>query len=291
VGSHSGSPRSTLLTYPVPCLFVPSNAKRASSAQKVSCQKLYKNSSSPSWLSHVRSALLSLFFYHRHQGSNIVKWLNDFRWGLDWQSGLLNTAIHNPWLHFTKHCHTHASVLSHCLHCSAWWRIPTAVVSLLPGSRPCRPTTISHQLPSQCCREARPTVSRPVCLCARYSSGTFVQFYPFFFLIIFRQLKVCWCGRPFWRKVGSVVFSCCWASPAQSSSGLSRAGPMIFYCLNVWDPTSLNYQVPAFTFSKKRIVQLYLQVFGCSDPKFQLSSLYSFGTEYTEDNDSKTTVA
>jgi hypothetical protein len=32
----------------------------------------------------------------------------------------------------------------------------------------------------------------------------------------------------------SVVFSCCWASPAESFSGLSPAGLLtIFYCLNI----------------------------------------------------------
>jgi hypothetical protein len=40
-------------------------------------------------------------------------------------------------------------------------------------------------------------------------------------------------GRPFWWEVGSIVFSCYWASPALSFSSLSSMGLMnIFYCLN-----------------------------------------------------------
>jgi hypothetical protein len=31
-------------------------------------------------------------------------------------------------------------------------------------------------------------------------------------------------GRPLWRDIGSVVFSCCWASPAQSFSSLESRG-------------------------------------------------------------------
>jgi hypothetical protein len=42
----------------------------------------------------------------------------------------------------------------------------------------------------------RPTVSRPVRLSARHPSGTHDQFSPLLSLIIFRQLRVCWCGAP-----------------------------------------------------------------------------------------------
>jgi hypothetical protein len=40
--------------------------------------------------------------------------------------------------------HTDTSVLSHGLHCAAWYRLPTVDVPLLPGSRPRRLTAISH---------------------------------------------------------------------------------------------------------------------------------------------------
>jgi hypothetical protein len=41
--------------------------------------------------------------------------------------------------------------------------------------------------------------------------------------------------RPFWRKDGSVIYCCCWTSPAQPLSSLSPAGlKTIFYCPNVF---------------------------------------------------------
>jgi hypothetical protein len=45
-------------------------------------------------------------------------------------------------------------------------------------------------------------------------------------------------GRSLWREDGSVVYNCCWSSPAQSFSGPSPVGlTTIFYCL--WFETSL----------------------------------------------------
>jgi hypothetical protein len=39
-------------------------------------------------------------------------------------------------------------------------------------------------------------------------------------------------GRSLWREDGSVVYNCCWSSPAQSFSGQSLMGlATIFYCL------------------------------------------------------------
>jgi hypothetical protein len=39
-------------------------------------------------------------------------------------------------------------------------------------------------------------------------------------------------GRSLWRKDGSVVYNCCWSSPAQSLSGPAPVGlATIFYCL------------------------------------------------------------
>jgi hypothetical protein len=62
-------------------------------------------------------------------------------------------------------------------------------------------------------------------------------FFPFLsFLISFRHLRFLDVGRPLWREVGSVVFNCCWALPAQSFSGLSPAELItISYCLNFCD--------------------------------------------------------
>jgi hypothetical protein len=39
-------------------------------------------------------------------------------------------------------------------------------------------------------------------------------------------------GRPLWREDGSVVYNCCWPSPAQSFSGPIPVGLVtVFYCL------------------------------------------------------------
>jgi hypothetical protein len=40
----------------------------------------------------------------------------------------------NSWLHFANDSRTQTGVLSHCLHCAAWWRFPTADVFLPPSS-------------------------------------------------------------------------------------------------------------------------------------------------------------
>jgi hypothetical protein len=41
-------------------------------------------------------------------------------------------------------------------------------------------------------------------------------------------------GRPLWREDGSVVYNCCWPSPAQSFSSRSPVGLVaMFYCLRL----------------------------------------------------------
>jgi hypothetical protein len=55
-------------------------------------------------------------------------------------------------------------------------------------------------------------------------------------------------GRPLWREVGSVVFSCCWATPAQPFSALSPTGLIsIVYCLSFWDSPAWGYLFPLGT--------------------------------------------
>jgi hypothetical protein len=64
-------------------------------------------------------------------------------------------------------------------------------------------------------------------------------------------------GRPLWLEVGSVVWSCCRNSPAQSSSGLSPTGLLtIFYSL-IWDSPNLEGQVPVFMSPRNRVTLKY----------------------------------
>jgi hypothetical protein len=91
----------------------------------------------------------------------------------------------------------------------------------------------------------RATVSRPVRPGIRHSSGTRDQFFPFSLWLFFWQFWVCWCGRPLWREVGSVLFSFCRSSPAQPFSDPSPTGLMsIVYCLYFWDsPNQVKVKV------------------------------------------------
>jgi hypothetical protein len=72
----------------------------------------------------------------------------------------------------------------------------------------------------------RPTVSRPVCLGWSTHLNLTTKF-----LILSDSCVFVDVGRSLWRENGSVVYSCCWASPAQSFSVPSPVGfATIFYC-------------------------------------------------------------
>jgi hypothetical protein len=54
-------------------------------------------------------------------------------------------------------------------------------------------------------------------------------------------------GVPSLTRGGSVVYNCCWPSPAQSFSGLSPAGFMtLFYCLRFETPSAWRARTPCF---------------------------------------------
>jgi hypothetical protein len=73
----------------------------------------------------------------------------------------------------------------------------------------------------------RPTVSRLVCLGAWHPSGAHD-----WVCITVGQLLVSWCGRPLWQEDGSMVYSCCWASPAQSLLSPNPARIMILFTVS-----------------------------------------------------------
>jgi hypothetical protein len=54
------------------------------------------------------------------------------------------------------------------------------------------------------------------------------------FLLLSNGCGLVYVGRSLWREDGSVVYNCCWPSPAQSFSGQSLVGlATLFYCLRV----------------------------------------------------------
>jgi hypothetical protein len=103
----------------------------------------------------------------------------------------------------------------------------------------------------------RPTVSRPVCPGVKPPSGPVINF------SFSLKFSLDSCGfvillRPLWREDGSVIYCCCWFSPAQLRSGLSPAGLKTnFFCPNSWEFPNLEGQVPIFISPRNRVAEIY----------------------------------
>jgi hypothetical protein len=65
-----------------------------------------------------------------------------------------------------------------------------------------------------------PTFSRPTCPGVRPTGTRDQLFFPFSLKLSLDRCRCVNLGRPLWREVGSVTYSCCWASPSQRSSKL-----------------------------------------------------------------------
>jgi hypothetical protein len=77
-----------------------------------------------------------------------------------------------------------------------------------------------------------PTVSRPVCPGVKPHLGPKTTF-----SLLSDSYQFVNLGRYFWIKDGSLVYNCCWPSPAQLFSGPGPPGlTTIFYCLRFETP-------------------------------------------------------
>jgi hypothetical protein len=60
-------------------------------------------------------------------------------------------------------------------------------------------------------------------------------------------------GRPLWREVGSVLFICCWASPAQSFLVWVPRDYKHILWSQYWGSPNLEGEVPLFIFLRNRV--------------------------------------
>jgi hypothetical protein len=101
----------------------------------------------------------------------------------------------------------------------------------------------------------RPTVSRPVSLGINTHLGAKTGF-----LLVLDSFGFVDVGRPLCREDSSVVYNCCWASPAQSFSGPSPAGLMtVLYYLRFETPITWRIRSLLFMSPRNRVFQLYSQ--------------------------------
>jgi hypothetical protein len=119
----------------------------------------------------------------------------------------------------------------------------------------------------------RPTVSRPVCLGVKLHLGPTTRF-----LILPDNCRFVDVGRPLWRENWSVVYNCCWSSPAQSFSGPSPTGLMtIFYCTGSRLPPTWRVRAPVYISSRNRVAQSCPQAMGSLFVAYYDSQGYDVG--------------
>jgi hypothetical protein len=98
----------------------------------------------------------------------------------------------------------------------------------------------------------RPTVSRSICgLVSSPHLGLMARF-----LLLSDSCVFVEAGRLLWREEWSVVYNCCWTSPALSFWGLSPAGFMtLFYCLRLETPQPEGSGRSIYTPPRNRMTQ------------------------------------
>jgi hypothetical protein len=74
------------------------------------------------------------------------------------------------------------------------------------------------------------------------------------FLLLSDSCRCVDVGCPLWWEDGSIVYSCCCASPVRAFLGPSLS--------QIWDPLNLDGQVSAFTSPRNRVAHLYPQAPG-----------------------------
>jgi hypothetical protein len=102
-----------------------------------------------------------------------------------------------------------------------------------------------------------PTTSQPVCLGVKPHLRSKTRF-----LLLSDSCGFFDVGHPFWRWDGSVVYNCCWLSPAQSFWVRVSRDSWPYIISQIRDSPNLEGQVPVFIPPRNRLAQLYPEALG-----------------------------